>query len=204
MTQVGHILIGATIGMLCLPERTSRRRRAAHLAGFILLANIPDLPLKYWGHDRYQISHSLLVNLFLVALTGGFLGLTLKGRAWFRRPGLLLAGELAWLSHLLLDTLYNHGRGIQLFWPLSSFRLALPVPWFSVIHLPLLQFDNFRIFLVELICYLPIFLLAGWFRNAKLGWRLVDFLLRPSGNLIPPAKPGREAPVTVQARSRNH
>jgi membrane-bound metal-dependent hydrolase YbcI (DUF457 family) len=203
MTQVGHILIGATIGLLCLPEKTSRRRKAAHLAGFIMLANIPDLPLKYWGHDRYQVSHSLLVNLLLAAVTGGFLGLTSRGRAALRRPGMLLAGELAWLSHLLLDTLYNHGRGIQLFWPVSNFRLALPVPWFSVIHLPLLRLENFKIFLIELMCYLPVLMLAGWFRKAKLGRPLADLLLLQSGNLIPPAKPGQEAPVTVQARSRN-
>jgi hypothetical protein len=31
-----------------------------------------------------------------------------------------------------LDSLYNHGHGVAIFWPLSDVRLALPIPWFAV------------------------------------------------------------------------
>ena len=53
----------------------------------------------------------------------------------------IIGALIAWSSHFLLDAFYNHGRGVGIFWPFSSSKLALPVPWFSTlqINLPLLS-----------------------------------------------------------------
>ena len=37
------------------------------LAGLLVLANALDLPLPGWGHSRYLVSHSLLLNAGLIA-----------------------------------------------------------------------------------------------------------------------------------------
>jgi len=72
------------------------------------------------------------------------------------------AGGLAWLSHMLLDSFYNHGQGVAIFWPLSDARLALPIPWFSVVYgvPPSLTPEMARAFAIELICYAPLVLAA--------------------------------------------
>ena len=108
MTQVGHTLMGTALGILSLPAHRSPRWKVGYFAIFALLANLPDLPLPYWGHGRYDISHSLFVNLLLsvlaVALCSWQPGVhqLMGGRA------VLVAGTLAWLSHLLLDAFYDH------------------------------------------------------------------------------------------------
>jgi len=134
MTQVGHTLTGLAIGVACLPGKRSARARLIHLVAFGFLANIPDLPLKNWGHDLYYFSHSLFVNLLLIliALSAFIFLKNMRARAggW----AVIFGGTLAWLSHLLLDTFYNHGKGLLMFWPLSERRLALPIPWFSAVR----------------------------------------------------------------------
>jgi hypothetical protein len=132
MTPVGHMLVGATLATACLPPARSWRRAAGHYAAFILLANAPDFALPGWGHDRYDISHSVFTNSLLIA--AGLIALRLKPEAvrWVGGWAVLASAAGAWLSHLLLDSLYNHGRGVAIFWPFSGARLALPIPWFSV------------------------------------------------------------------------
>ena len=62
----------------------------------------------------------------------------------------MLAGAVAWYSHLLLDTLYNHGKGLAIFWPFGSGRVALPIPWFSTLKvIPLLSSHNLRVAAIE-------------------------------------------------------
>jgi membrane-bound metal-dependent hydrolase YbcI (DUF457 family) len=100
---------------------------------FALLPNIPDLPFKHWGHRRYDISHSLFANLLLIL---GALSLLSWRQDLRHHTGgglVLIGGIVAWLSHLLLDSFYNHGKGVAVFWPFSDAHLALPIPWFSVV-----------------------------------------------------------------------
>jgi len=49
MTQLGHMLTGAAIGILCMPERAARPRIAAQVIAFAALANLPDTPLPGWA-----------------------------------------------------------------------------------------------------------------------------------------------------------
>ncbi len=168
MTFVGHTLTGATLGVLSLPRGYPKRWQKSYLLIFGLLANIPDLPLKYWGHDRYEISHSLLVNGLMILSLAVFVSSwkDLKSKLGW---GVLLSGSLAWLSHLLLDSFYNHGNGVAIFWPFSHGRLALPIPWFSVLESlpPPLTQTTLRIVLIELVCYGTLLLCAIGLRKVR-------------------------------------
>lgn len=160
--------MGMTIGVVCKPKNTSPKQTAIYLVVFAFLANIPDLPLPNWGHDRYNISHSLFVTLLMLVVA--IFGLALLPVARHRIGGwpVITGGALAWLSHLLLDSFYNHGRGIAIFWPFSTARLILPIPWFSVLPSipPPFTWPIIQIFLIEFISYFPLLLLAIWLRRS--------------------------------------
>jgi membrane-bound metal-dependent hydrolase YbcI (DUF457 family) len=119
---------------LVVPRGWSQGEKAVAFGALALVANAPDLPLPLWAHESYRVSHSLFVNLALMA---GVLGLLLVFRVWRGRPGsrwVVAGGAAAWLSHLVLDSFYSHGRGIRIFWPLSDAALTLPIPWFHVVR----------------------------------------------------------------------
>jgi hypothetical protein len=162
MTQVGHTLTGLAIGVLCLPSPTSRLTKAVHLAAFLLLANTPDFPFDNWGHDRYDISHSLFVNLLLITTAMLVVSFTPKLRAGIGGGPVITGAVIAWLSHLLLDSFYNHGLGVAIFWPFSPARLALPIPWFSLLpnSPPPFTAQVWRAYSIEFACYFPLLLAA--------------------------------------------
>lgn len=165
MTPVGHSLTGIAIGLIVMPREFSWRAKASTLVSFVLLANLPDFAFPGWGHDRYDISHSIFVTGVLAMA----LVLLLRAFGATRRvvtPGLLAGGVAAWYSHLLLDTFYNHGKGLAMFWPLSDARLALPIPWFTTMdphHL--LSIRNATVFGIEGLCYGGIVLGAIAYRS---------------------------------------
>ena len=151
MSPVGHSLVGATVAITLWPQFEGRPKRTALLLAMIVASNIPDLPLPYWGHEDYLVSHSVFCGL-LVALAI-FLGLKASplGRERTSLRRVLLAATLALASHYLLDTLYNHGKGLAMFWPFSTARIALPIPWFT--HMNINQpfsWENVQIWLIEL------------------------------------------------------
>ena len=158
MTEVGHFITGATIGVLSMPKEITPKQKTVHIIAFMLMATIPDWPFKNWGHDRYYLSHSVFVTLLLIALLFIALFFSKKLRKKIGDWPVMMGGALAWLSHLLLDSFYNHGKGIAIYWPFSEARLALPIPWFyvgsgSLAHL-------IQVFLIEFISYSPFLLLA--------------------------------------------
>jgi membrane-bound metal-dependent hydrolase YbcI (DUF457 family) len=167
MTQVGHALTGAAIGVLCLPPHLSKRAAGGYLVACALLANVPDFGFRNWGHDRYDISHSVFVNLLIILVLAAALWLLPAVRA--RIGGtVFLGGAASWLSHLLLDSFYNHGMGIAIFWPFSSARLALPIPWLSVLNSPLpITWQAMQVWAIELASFLPLLLLAIEVRRAR-------------------------------------
>ena len=154
--------------MLCLPGQKSARWKAAYFAVFALLPNIPDLPLPYWGHERYQLSHSLLVNLLAILAVVAVLARQpdMRNRIDTR---ILAGGGVAWLSHLLLDSLYSDGGGVPIFWPFSDASLHLPIPWFSVVPVPPpVTATLLRELAVEFLSYSPLVLLAAALRRTVL------------------------------------
>jgi hypothetical protein len=160
VTGFGHSFTGLSIGLLCMPPAWRRRKKLGLLALTVGLANLPDLPVPGWGHHSYHISHSLFVNLGLILAAA-------VGLAAWRRAREVLGGwrviaglTAAWLSHFLLDSFYNHGRGVKIYWPLSDASLDLALPWFSV--LPGWQTDAavLRIFGVEILFYGVLLLLC--------------------------------------------
>jgi len=134
MTTVGHSLTGMAIGALVIPPQWGWPAKAAAFFAFAFLANLPDAPLPGWGHDKYQLSHSIFVNLAIIIPLAGVLacwsGLLVRIGGW----PVAIGGAGAWLSHMLLDAMYSHGSGIRAFWPFSKAALDLPVPWLHTLR----------------------------------------------------------------------
>jgi membrane-bound metal-dependent hydrolase YbcI (DUF457 family) len=173
MTPVGHTLTGIAIGIICLPERASRKRTLAHITTFGFLANVPDLPFEHWGHDRYRVSHSLFVNLAWILVVLGVCTIWRPARIRMGGWSVLVGGVIACLSHLLLDSFYNHGRGIAIFWPVSKAHLRLPIRWFAVAHNPRSPFrpEVGQIVGIELVCYSALVGVAVAVRRTGLRYR---------------------------------
>jgi len=160
MTSLGHTLVGASVGLLCLPALDKGSARFLFLVGMIAVASLPDWPIPGWGHYRLDISHSVIVN------GGAMLGMSLfmRGLAGsaYKRYRLAIAGVLAvWGGHLLMDTLYADSSMV-LFWPLSDIAVSLPVPWLKTMpHVPP-PFDDriLEIFLFEGLTFAPLLVLA--------------------------------------------
>jgi membrane-bound metal-dependent hydrolase YbcI (DUF457 family) len=152
-----------------MPRYKSRLASSAFLCAFIAIANLPDWPLPGWGHSNYKISHSVFVNFALIVVIASLLMLFKKATRTIASWPVIIGGAAAWLSHLLLDSFYNHGLGIAIFWPFSPARLALPMPWFRTWSSvsPPLNADTFYICLVEALFYGPILLLAVVWRYWK-------------------------------------
>jgi LexA-binding, inner membrane-associated putative hydrolase len=162
MTQVGHALTGTAIAVLCLPKHTSRRYQSIHFAAFMALALVPDFRLPNWGHDKYYISHSLFMNLLLIFGVLIWLALFKNVRAKIGGWVVIACGAAAWLSHLLLDSFYNHGKGVAILWPFSKGRLILPIPWLSVVKTlpPPITTELVRILVIEFVTFSPLVLMA--------------------------------------------
>ncbi|MDR3573791.1 MAG: metal-dependent hydrolase [Anaerolineaceae bacterium] len=175
MTSTGHFLTGISIGVLCLPKNSSKIHQVAHLSVFTILSIVPDLPFPGWGHgNKYYFSHSLFVNLALIAsIIIAFL-ISSDIRRQVGGWPVMIGGALAWLSHLLLDSFYNTGYGVAIFWPVSDARLILPIPWLSLSQGQLYPFTlvNLKIVAIETVTFLPLLLLAIFIRRTKVFRRL--------------------------------
>ena len=163
MTPIGHSLMGLSFAAFVVPVNGKASilnwRSFGIACAFVALANLPDWPLPNWGHDRYDISHSIFVNLGLI-VSVILLAKVFAKRRWFCRNRFLALAMLAWLSHLPLDTFYNHGNGLGLFWPVSQQRLSLAMPWFGNWDLsqPVTSPHNLSVFGNEFLAYFPILL----------------------------------------------
>lgn len=165
MTSVGHSLTGLAALTVCLPQGLGRLGRLCWAIGFIALASTPDWPLPFWGHRRLAVSHSLWVNLALCA--------TLAALCWKMGPyryshsRTLACAATAWLSHLLLDTLYGDLPGVAIYWPFSDALASLPLPWLKTLaHVPPpFEAAVIRILLLEALTFFPLVVLALWLRR---------------------------------------
>ena len=166
MTPIGHTLTGIAIGYLAIPRATPLKPKATLLAAFVVLANAPDLPFPYWGHDRYDISHSLFATTLGVLLLESALLWRFRGRTpvgWRVMAGL----ALCWYSHLLLDTLYSHAIGLAIFWPWNETRVALPIPWLhSGDRTHVFSIYNVRVAIFEILSFTPLVVMAYLIKKA--------------------------------------
>ena len=154
MTIVGHSLAGLSIGVACLPGFASRVRGAAFLACFAALACVPDLPVPGWGGLPYDARHSLLVNLASVCAATAALACFSRVRRSVGGWPVVVCGAAAWMSHLALDSFYNHGYGVVVGWPFSRARLNLAMPWFRSLPEGMhLDVRTLRVVLIEMLFY---------------------------------------------------
>ena len=164
MPGLGHIAVGVAAGRLHVDGAAGRRRLAAAMTGFAALSVLPDADviafafgIPYdapFGHRG--AFHSVAAGLLL----GLLVGLTDR-----RRPlRTALLASLVAVSHGLLDTLTNGGRGIAVLWPLSDERFF--APWrplqVSPIGWAALSGFGLRGMLKELVWFLPLLLYAFW------------------------------------------
>lgn len=172
MTSLGHSLVGASIGILCMPAMDKLHRRVNILVATIAVASLPDWPIPNWGHFHLAISHSIIVNGAAIACLAA--GLYLQGTPlWQTRRRVIIGLIAAWLSHFLLDALYVDSH-LAIFWPFSEATVSLPVPWLETLpHVPP-PFDErvIRILILEAVTFMPLLVLAAairwWKATAKM------------------------------------
>jgi membrane-bound metal-dependent hydrolase YbcI (DUF457 family) len=134
--------------------------RLLFIAGMIAVANLPDWPIAGWGHYRYHISHSIIVNGLAMVSLGLAVG-AFEGRIVQKYPLVAIGITVAWLSHFLLDSLYVN-TSLEMFWPVSAAGVSLPVPWLKTMpHVPP-PFDAqvLRVFALEVLTFGPPLVLA--------------------------------------------
>jgi hypothetical protein len=161
MSPVGHSIVGLAFAAIAMPALQSRTSKLFLAAVFVAVANLPDWPIPNWGHDQYRISHSVFMNLTLIGIVGTiWLSLQTFRRAVPNRC--LVLGGCAWLSHLVLDSFYNHGNGIAIYWPISKAKLNLAMPWFNNLDLsqPVMSQHNLSVFTIEFAAFSPLLAIA--------------------------------------------
>lgn len=73
----------------------------------------------------------------------------------------MIGMAIAWFSHLLLDSLYNHAIGMHIYWPFSEAKFALPVSWLSIGDKDhIFSLHNVKVALLEILTFGPLLLLA--------------------------------------------
>jgi len=165
MPSVGHFAVALAGGRVARPA--GRARRAVWLAALVAVSLAPDLDVVAFrlgipygapfGHRG--AAHSIVVGVVLglaVGLVGWRLGMRL-GPA-------MAAAVVVSMSHGILDTFTNGGRGIALLWPFSNARLF--APWRPIPVAPIgLAFFSPRgvaVMLHELLLFAPLFAIALW------------------------------------------
>jgi membrane-bound metal-dependent hydrolase YbcI (DUF457 family) len=148
MTTIGHSLTGLSLALATAPPSGQGKRFVLVIAAYVVFANVPDFPVPGWGHHSYYLSHSIFVPLILAALLARYFART--GLPASLTPGLVAGLVVAWLSHLLLDSMYGHGYGLPMFWPVSGASLALPIDRFETLQLPMLSEHNRQVLVEEL------------------------------------------------------
>ncbi len=161
MSPVGHSMVGLAFAAVAIPSLKGRKAKVLAPTLFVAVANLPDWPIPNWGHDRYQISYSVFVNVAFISFVFACWTALPKLRSAIPTPCMLL-GAGAWLSHLVLDSFYNHGRGIAIYWPISKGRLNLAMPWFNTLDLSqsMIARHNLSVCAIEFTAFLPIMIVA--------------------------------------------
>jgi inner membrane protein len=168
MASFGHVAVGLLTGRLHGGgDRSERRTRWATLALFTILATLPDIDVllvSFGASEKGAFGHRGALHSLTMALASGVF-CALAARRW-RWPVMrtALAGAAAVASHTLLDLLDARGKGLALFWPLSSARYHSP--WRLLPDAPrglkLLSGSGLLEFVTEFALFLPITIYALW------------------------------------------
>ena len=167
MAGLGHVAVGLAAGRFFSSRPEVTMSFAAAAAGMVALSMGPDLDvitfafgIPYeapFGHRG--ASHAIATAL----LVGALLALLPKRAGASRRLVFGLVFGVV-LSHGLLDTLTDGGRGIALLWPANATRYFAPwrpIP-VSPIGAGLLSQRGAYVMLVELLAFAPLWLWALW------------------------------------------
>ena len=125
--NIAHGLMGAVIGYCGFRQRGGTEAGRAALWTCIAAAEFPDIDvvMGFWGRDVFFRFHrSFTHSAVLLPVWAALIAWTFwefSGRKSFRLLWWAAVAGLA--SHLVLDWLTNYGT--ELFWPLSTARLAL-------------------------------------------------------------------------------
>ncbi len=166
MTTVGHSITGLSIAVLFAPQFPTVTKRIVYYVLFTLCALIPDIDIHGWGHHRYHVSHSLVIMISAVigiSIFSLIIPFIRRNKVYWR---FFIGCAIAWLSHFFLDSLYNHGKGVLVMWPLSEGRLNFALPWFSTIPDFPVTMVHVRIVLIEFIFYTPLLLISILLKKA--------------------------------------
>jgi inner membrane protein len=133
-----HLLAGATIGWVAAGKRIGRT--SLLIGGAAALLPDADLAIRSVADPLLAIEHHRgFTHSFLFVPLGGAIAAApfLRGKRRQWSAG-LMAGVLAYLSHVLLDGAATYGT--QWFWPFSRYRVGLDVisiidPLFTLIFL---------------------------------------------------------------------
>jgi membrane-bound metal-dependent hydrolase YbcI (DUF457 family) len=119
---VAHGLMGASVVAALHPNLTLKRDWKVLLLG-AFLGVFPDFDyLLSWARFLGRGWHHDFTHSILFAFLMGFLTAAALRKIEFRE---VMKYGLAMLSHPLLDFLYTHSRGVELFWPFLDARYTV-------------------------------------------------------------------------------
>lgn len=137
-SPIAHAVTGYCLGKICSEafsterQTRSQQRRLIGIATFAsIAADFDFLPQLISDASFHRgISHSFgIAALCALALAGLFYR---RSRVAFLSAAGL--GFVAYILHLLMDLFTTGGRGIPVFWPLSSHPIQLPITIFPQVH----------------------------------------------------------------------
>ena len=163
---VAHGLLGASVAVLFTERRTLEWRTILTAAA---LAIAPDCDYVFyrildWGEGWHRsFSHSLLF-----AIVAGVAAALIVGP---RRNRSFWIYFLATLSHPVLDAVISQGPGgVEFLWPISRHLFRIGIVGYPSIfagrpNVGELIIRVLEISAIELLVFLPLLMLATWFRN---------------------------------------
>jgi inner membrane protein len=174
-SPLAHISVGYAIYKIFQGRLTEAERAKAWLVPVLLLVTVvlsmlPDvdsiLGLVMGDLGRYHNNgtHSLVVGLFLSMLFAGVVHRRFKYSfvTWF------IVALLAYEMHVVLD-FFTIGRGVMLFWPLSSNRYSSPILLFYGLHWSdgVLSMRHLWTLLTEMIFFILVYVFVRFIPRAR-------------------------------------
>lgn len=165
MASIGHVIVGLAAGRrFPLGGTLSVRARMVAAAALAALPDVDSVGFMLGVPYGAPFGHRGAAHSLVAAAVVG-LGCALLGRLWklsFWRTACLATALL--VSHDLLDTLTDGGRGIALLWPFSPRRFFAPWRLLPVapIGLRVLGPSGLKVLATELLYFLPLLAWALW------------------------------------------